>query len=708
MSGLSGNELIAPLEEFLAHGRTALQQSDPERAGFYLHLCIVMAPQWGAAVEATATLASFAQDHGRVFDLNQRAALLGHSSANLWLNMLVAAERLGRPGGQTFALHSLALAPGHGLTIDGWRRNLAPGKSRYVWARRLVFFDPHAHLSQLSLAICAAECDGFEQARASALAAIILAPDAPYCWSNGSALVGLEQGVTNAAMARRATRLDPNESSGWANWSLAHDPNPDAPLAVMRAAAALALAPYVATSWYNLANILAPAGKAHLAVTYLKRAVHLEPATRLNWHNLLFNLHYVDDLPVDQITDAHLNYGRQFPPATRPNIERHKGPIRVGFVSGDFRRHSVTYFFTPFLAALDRTKIDVTLFANNRLEDDVSAELKHLAGEWVSIAGIDDDTAVRMIYDRQIEILVDLAGYSSGNRIEIFARYSAPVQATWLGYVGTLGLPSVAYRLTDACADPIGPADQHTLEKLVRIEGGFLAYRNDPDIDPGPCPSAANGFITFASFNNLAKMTPDQTDAYAEILRAVPRSRLILKSIAFADPATARDWRANFHRLGIDDDRLDLLGWVANDAHLALYGRVDIALDTYPYAGTTTTCDALWMGVPVVSRVGDRHAARMGFSLLSRVGLADLAPATRDGFIKAAIDLAHDPQRRAQLRTSLRAAIISGPLGDGARLARQFEQLCGQWLDDLSGSSTCLWPDQQAGIDQVKAAGPDQ
>ena len=256
-----------------------------------------------------------------------------------------------------------------------------------------------------------------------------------------------------------------------------------------------------------------------------------------------------------------------------------------------------------------------------------------------------------------------------------FARKPAPVQASWLGYPATTGLSAMDYRLVDAVTDPPGIADAQASERLVRLPGGLLCYTPARDLGAPPAPPClAAGSVTFGSFNNPAKLSEATLDGWAALLQRLPAARLLLKGSPFRDPGTRGLYRARLVQRGVAAERVELVGWIASPAeHLALYDRVDIALDPFPYNGTTTTCEALWMGVPVVSLRGDRHAARVGASLLRRVGLDELVADSVEAYIAIAAGLAEKPQELAALRSSLRPRMLASPLCDTAGFTRSLE-----------------------------------
>lgn len=350
-------------------------------------------------------------------------------------------------------------------------------------------------------------------------------------------------------------------------------------------------------------------------------------------------------------------------------------PLRIGFVSADFRRHSVAFFLAPLFENIDRNLFTITCYANVARRDETTARLRELADNWVDIVGMPDTALIRRIRDDAIDVLIDLSGHTRGNRMAAFAARCAPVQATWLGYPNTTAVETMDFRLTDVIADPLGADDAFYTETRIRMPDGFLCYQASAKAGAvAPLPLAQNGFVTFGSFNNWSKVSPETIVVWSDVLHAIPDSRLYLKANALADAGTRARCLDDFNARGITSDRIEVAGWFADPAdHLAAYASCDIALDTWPYNGTTTTCEALWMGVPVITRAGDRHASRVGASLLAQIGLGDLTASNDAQFVDIARDLAGDITRLTGLRETLRNRVATSPLGDGAAFARQFE-----------------------------------
>lgn len=385
----------------------------------------------------------------------------------------------------------------------------------------------------------------------------------------------------------------------------------------------------------------------------------------VRWHRehsqsqqLLF-WHYDPEATPAELFEKHRCWARLNAPSCppRPAVRKHGGRIRVGYVSADFSRHAVGWFMRPILSCHNREEFDVYCYSVAARGDDLTEEAKGLS-VWRDAFLMNDAGLAQQILEDEIDILVDLSGFTSGNRLLAFARRPAPVQVTWLGYPNTTGLQAMDYRITDPWADPAGVTDRFHTEKLFRLPSGFLCYGADPD---SPEPAAPNGPLTFASFNALPKINDRVLQLWARILMRVPESRLYLKAAALQCLDTQAVMRERFAAAGIDPVRLTMGGFEDCHAdHLAAYNKVDVALDTFPYNGTTTTYDALWMGVPVVALEGDSHVSRVCVSILQRSGHPEWLAATPDEYVDIAVRLATAPrpERRERLLTP---AMTDGP-----------------------------------------------
>ncbi|MDX2117008.1 MAG: hypothetical protein SFY96_02370 [Planctomycetota bacterium] len=389
---------------------------------------------------------------------------------------------------------------------------------------------------------------------------------------------------------------------------------------------------------------------------------------------------YVPGLDPAHSFAIHTQYGKAMRtllpqrPVKYPNTPDPERRITLGLLSPDFRTHSCAFFLLPLLRSLDRTRVRVVCIHTIPVVDQLTQQFRTLADEFVHLPEQPPPNVAAAVRKAGVDVLIDLAGHSSGTGLPAMHLRPAPVQGTYLGYANTSGLDAIQFRLVDAYTDPAG-AESRATERLVRLDPCFLCYQPPEHAGPtAPCPSDAAGHVTFGSFNSPIKLNDTIIALWTRVLRQMPDSRLILKSEALGDHEFAAIVRSKFVALGVDPTRIDLLGRIASiTSHLDAYARIDIALDTFPYHGTTTTCEAMWMGVPVISRVGVAHASRVGLSLLSAVGLADLAADTDDAFVAAAIALAADGTRRRTLRSQLRATMQSSPLCDANGFAQRFE-----------------------------------
>jgi predicted O-linked N-acetylglucosamine transferase (SPINDLY family) len=390
---------------------------------------------------------------------------------------------------------------------------------------------------------------------------------------------------------------------------------------------------------------------------------------------LLLTFNYDPATSAQECFEEHCRWGDRLlasVPPLAPPVHSPGRRLRVGYVSSDFWQHPVVSFIEPVLAAHDRERFEIFCYADVLRPDAVTARLQSLDVTWRDIRGISDAAAVDIIRRDSVDILVDLGGHTDRSRMALFARKPAPVQFTYLGYPNTTGLRSIDYRLTDAIADPLGASDALHVEKLVRLPSGFLQYRPPAD---SPEPTIGNsGGITFASFNNLAKLTPQAIELWSNVLRAVPGSTLLMKNMSLCDAGVADMIAGKFARHGIERGRLQLRAILPTLwDHLKLYNSADIALDTFPYNGTTTTCEALWMGVPVVTLRGNVHAARVSASILHRVGLDELVADSASQYLRIAIDLANDTARRQRLHMELRPRMTNSPLMHPTQVTREIE-----------------------------------
>jgi predicted O-linked N-acetylglucosamine transferase (SPINDLY family) len=454
----------------------------------------------------------------------------------------------------------------------------------------------------------------------------------------------------------------------------------------------------------NLANALVQAGDHQAAEELYRHALDLRPNFAVAHSNLLLSMHYHKGMDPPGLFAQHRHWARQQAAglqdaqAAYPNDRSAARPLRIGYVSAGFHAHPVAVFFEPILRTHSRANILTFCYSNVGQPDAVTERLRSLADHWRDVHSHSDDEVVEQIRRDQIDILVDLTGHTKGSRLLVFARKPAPVQATYLGYPNTTGLESVDFRLSDSVADPPGMTEMFHTEKLIRLPRGFLCYR-PPAESPGvqDLPATRSRRITFGCFNDRAKITPAVTEAWSKILNAVLESRLLLhfRSPAYSrlNPRTRGNLLEMFRPHGIGEDRVILVGGVApHSRHLALYRKVDLALDPFPYCGTTTTCEALWMGVPVVSLEGNSHVSRVGASLLRGLGLAEFVATSQEDYVERALRLTSGVRRLRALRLELRSLLENSSLLNASvftlSLEEAYRAMWRQWLQTTSKRET--------------------
>ncbi len=441
----------------------------------------------------------------------------------------------------------------------------------------------------------------------------------------------------------------------------------------------------------NLARMLIGTGKAREGINLFRKAVEIEPANAAMHSNFLFNLHFLPDLDPQMLFEEHQRWGRIHTPASmakashskvarascpcsRPGRPCHLDRrLRIGYISPDFCTHPVAYFFEPLLDGHNRNAVEVFGYSNVRMPGTVTERLQQKFDHYRNIRGLDDQTVVHMIWQDKIDILVELSGHTTDNRLLVMAHKPAPIQVTYLGSPDTTGMEAIDYRFTDIQANP-PESQKFNTEELVYLPDGFLCYKPSDSAPPvTPLPAFRNDFITFGSFNSRSEIHPHIIELWARILRANSGSRILLKFGVSTDREMNRHYFSQFERRGISSSRVAICGWKPMDEHLGLYGQVDIALDTFPCNGFTTTCEALWMGVPVISLVGECHASRIGLSIFNTVGLDFLAALTSDEYVAKAAALAANYQALAQLRSSMRQRMKDSALCDAKGFARKVE-----------------------------------
>ena len=444
---------------------------------------------------------------------------------------------------------------------------------------------------------------------------------------------------------------------------------------------ALTIDPNYAVAHNNLGNLLKDDGKLDEAVACYRSALAINPDLASTHSNLLLSMHYGAAFTPEEIFAESRDWDaahatpraeRIRPLQNTPDPERR---LRIGYVSPDFRAHSVSFFVEPLLASHDRGTVEVFCYAEVPCPDEITERLQVLADGWRSTVGLTDADLAQRIREDRIDILIDLAGHTAGNRLLAFAERPAPVQVTWLGYGATTGMTEMDYRLTDAVVDPVEEAGKFYSETLARLPHAFLCYAPPTEApEVAPLPALSNGQITFGSFNNPSKTGPETVGVWAQVLHEVPGSRLLMKSNQLRDESLCEIFREQFAAHGIAGARIEFMPKIpALSDHLAAYGRVDIALDPFPYNGATTSLEAAWMGVPMIALRGDRFVSRMSASILTQLDLTDLLADTAEDYVERAAALARDTEHLADLRRQLRPRMRASPLCDAQTFVRDLE-----------------------------------
>ncbi len=441
---------------------------------------------------------------------------------------------------------------------------------------------------------------------------------------------------------------------------------------------ALALQPGLAPAYNNLGLGLMHLGRLAEAQDQFRRALDLAPDYAVAHSNLLLSLNYDPAADPAAVRAEHQRWalaharGPVLPaPANERNPER---CLRVGYVSPDLCQHVVARFVAPILANHDRARFEAYCYAEVRAPDAMTARLRDLAPGWRSTCGLSDAQVAAQVRADQIDLLVDLAGHTDNHRLGVFSYRPAPVQITYLGYCNTTGVPALDYLLTDAVADPPG-APAYCTEELVRLPGCFCCWLPPEAPAVAPLPAALAGHITFGSFHGLAKLNDHVLDLWSAVLRALPSARLLLFRHTLRG-TVVDELRQRFAQRGIAAGRLELRHAAADGAsYLDVYGEVDVQLDTLPWTGHVTTCESLWMGVPVLTLAGARHAGRLSATLLTALGLTDWIAATPEQYVDLAVRQTADLDRLAALRAGLRERMRTSPLCDGASFTRGLEDV---------------------------------
>lgn len=393
----------------------------------------------------------------------------------------------------------------------------------------------------------------------------------------------------------------------------------------------------------------------------------------------MFALNCKDDISIDDLFARHADYGKRleqlYPARFEPfdNVRDPNRRLRIGYVSGDFQYHVVPLFLLPLLEERDRSAFEVYCYSTGDTADKITERLRSLSDAWRDAARMPANEVADLIHQDRIDILVDLAGHSGVPNLRVFAQRPAPVQATWVGYLNTTGLTRIQYRISDNHCDPPGLTDRYHTEKLLRLPHSQWCYRPFTEVDcEREAPFERNGHVTFGSFNQTVKITPVVRKLWGDILTQGPDSRLVV--VGVVDTLARENLYRDLENAGVDRGRITMIPYIPIEEYYRWFGRVDIALDTMPFSGGTTTCDALWMGTPVVTVPGVRSWSRSAASILTTLGLQDWIAESQEDYVRRAVQFARNPSTIAELRRSLRTRMLESPLMDKRRFTRDMEE----------------------------------
>jgi protein O-GlcNAc transferase len=605
----------------------------------------------------------------------------------------VIAHQLGRKdAAMDLIRRAIALAPGVAdfhchlgivcFTAGQWEEAVAA-------LRQAIALQPGLAVAYCNLGNVLREMGQLDEAIAAYRQAVALNPNYPGAHSNlGVALKEKGQLAEAIAAYRRAIDENPNLPEAYCNLgnALCENGQPDEAIVALRQA--IALSPSFALAHNNLGNALKDEGLLDEAIAAYRQAVALDASYPEAHSNLLYTLHFHPDFDARAIAEEHRSWNRQHAEPLRHVIRSHRNDraperrLRIGYVSPNLREHPVGRFLLPLLANHDQRSVEIFCYAQVKKPDALTDQLRTHTDHWHSTTGRSDDQVAEQIRQDEIDILVDLSLHMDRNRLLVFARKPAPIQVTYLAYAGTSGLGTMDYRLSDPYLDPPGMDESVYSEQTVRLRQTYWCYQPMGTPPAGPVPALRAGRITFGCLNNFCKVTERTLASWARILQAVPDAQLLLHA---AEGSHRQRTARLLEQLGVDPRRLRFVAHVPMSEYLEFYQQIDIALDPFPYSGGTTSCDAFWMGVPVISLRGETAVGRAGVSLAMNLELPELIAPTPEAYVQTACNLAADLPRLSALRSSLRNRMAASPLMDAPRFARNIElayrEMWHRWCD---------------------------
>ena len=510
--------------------------------------------------------------------------------------------------------------------------------------------------------------------------AIAIVPENADFHSNlGIAFSAEERWEDAIAAYRRALQIQPDSAVAHYNLGIALKALGRMDEAIAAYQQALRLKPDYSTKVENnLAIVFRDTGRLDEALACYRRALAFDPRHAVTQSNLIYTLHFHPGHDMASIAGEQRRWEREFAEPLRKSHRPHANDrdpdrrLRIGYVSPNFSRHVICHFLTPLLEAHDHAGFEIHGYASVPVQDAITERMKKTADVWRDVLGVADEALAERIREDKIDILVDLTQHMGHNRLLVFARKPAPVQVAWLGYPGSTGLPEMDCRLTDAQMEPEGAAWSESVEMPVRLPDSWFCFDPIEEFpEPGVLPAQRAGHVTFGCLNTFCKVNDAVLERWVGVMRAVENSRLLLRCPQGAAQARVREF---FAARGIAAERLELVAWTTTRTEfLKLFDRMDIALDPFPYNGGTTTCETLWMGIPVLTLPGEGIVARIGLSILSACGMPEFVAHTEEEYVRLAAGLAADLPRLADLRATLRVRMKASAFMDGPRFAKNME-----------------------------------
>ena len=545
--------------------------------------------------------------------------------------------------------------------------------------RQAIFLKPDYPEARYNLGVALQDRGQLVEAIAAYRQAIALKPNLPEAHNNlGNAFKEAGQLEDAIAAFRQAIVLKPNLPEAHNNLGNALRDRGQLDEAIASFRQATALRPNYPEAHSNLGNSLKDQGQLDKAIASYRQAIAHHANFPGVHSNLIYTLHFHPGVDAGAITEEQQRWNQQFAVPLRKSLRAHandRAPerrLRIGYVSPDFWHHVICHFLTPLLEAHDHTSLEIFCYASVRRPDAITERLKKTADVWRDVLGLRDEALADLIREDQIDILVDLTQHMADHRLLGFARKPAPVQVGWVGYPASTGLETMDYRFTDGLMEPEGSAWSDSVETPVRLPDSWFCFDPiDEYPEPGPLPALTAGQVTFGSLNNFCKINETVLHLWVQVLQRVPDSRLLLQCPPGSTQARARQW---FEAHGLASHRLELVSRTATRAEfLRLFERIDLALETCPYTGGTTTCEAIWMGVPVPTFPGASAVSRIGLSMLSAIGLHELIAADPEDYVRLTADLATDLPRLAELRSTLRRRMKGSAFMNAPRFAQNVE-----------------------------------